>query len=151
MSSSNDQSQLAFLNNWLDSHIQDAQNILRKPLLLTEFGKSSKDSGFNTYQRDQLFNTVYYKIYSSAKRGGVAAGGMFWQLLTEGMDSFRDGYEIILSQSPSTAHIIAQQSYKLYQVRKIFARMRDVERWKRARATRRAQWLGRNRGKHIGN
>ncbi|PON99613.1 1,4-alpha-glucan-branching enzyme [Trema orientale] len=151
LSSSNDQSQLSFLNNWLDAHIQDARNILRKPLLLTEFGKSSKDSGFNTYQRDQLFNTVYYKIYSSAKRGGVAAGGLFWQLLTEGMDSFRDGYEIILSQSPSTANIIAQQSHKLYQVRKIFARMRNVERWKRARAARRAQWLSRNRGKRIGN
>lgn len=151
LSSSNDQSQLSFLNNWLDAHIQDAQNIFRKPLLLTEFGKSSKDSGFNTYQRDQLFNTVYYKIYSSAKRGGVAAGGLFWQLLTEGMDSFRDGYEIILSQSPSTANIIAQQSHKLYQVRKIFARMRNVERWKRARAARRAQWLSRNRGKRIGN
>ncbi len=142
LSNSNDQYQLSFLNNWLNAHIQDAQYILRKPIFLTEFGKSSKDSGFSTYQRDLLFNTVYYKIYSSAKRGGAAAGGLFWQLLTEGMDSFRDGYEIVLSQSPSTANVIAQQSRKLYQIRKIFARMRNVERWKRARAI---------RGKHIGN
>ncbi|XP_010263608.1 PREDICTED: mannan endo-1,4-beta-mannosidase 7-like [Nelumbo nucifera] len=150
-SSSNDQAQLSFLSNWLDIHIQDAQNILRKPLLLAEFGKSSKDPGFNTYERDMLFNTVYSKIYSSARSGGAAAAGLFWQLLTEGMDSFRDGYEIVLSESPSTANVIAQQSRKLYQIRKMYARLRNIEKWKRARAIRRAQWLARNKGRNIGN
>ncbi|KAM1426165.1 hypothetical protein TB2_018056 [Malus domestica] len=91
---------------------------------------SWKDLGFNTYQRDLLFNTVYSKIYFSAKRGGAAAGGLFWQLFTEGMDSFRDGYDIVLSQSPSTANVIAQQSHKLNQIRKIFCadkKCSDVE------------------------
>ncbi|XVE82583.1 hypothetical protein DITRI_Ditri16bG0017300 [Diplodiscus trichospermus] len=151
LSSSNDQYQLTFLNNWLYAHIQDVKFILRKPILLTEFGKSWKDQGFNIYQRDRLFNTVYYQIYSSAKTGGPAAGGLFWQLLTEGMDNFRDGYEIVLSESSSTANIIAQQSHKLNQIRKMFARMRDVERWKRARGARRGRRHGRNRGRHIGN
>ena len=151
LTSSNEQNQLSFLNNWLDTHIQDAQFVLRKPLLLTEFGKSWKDPGYSTYQRDLLFNTVYYKIYSSAKRGGAAAGGLFWQLLTEGMDSFRDGYDVVLSESPSTANVIAQQSHSLYQIRKIFARMRNVERWKKARRARRNPWFSRNRGKPIGN
>lgn len=151
ITNSNDQAQLSFLNNWLDSHIQDAQYILRKPLLITEFGKSSKDSGFSSYQRDLLYNTVYYKIYSSAKRGGAAAGGLFWQLLSEGMNSFGDGYEIILSQNPSTANLIAQQSHKLYLIRKIFARMRNIQRWKRAKAARRADWTDRNKGRRIGN
>ncbi|WCJ24960.1 Mannan endo-1 4-beta-mannosidase 1 [Euphorbia peplus] len=148
LSNSNDQSQLKFLNNWLNVHIQDAQSILGKPIMLTEFGKSWKDPGFNTYQRDQLFNTVYSKIYGSAKRGGAAAGGLFWQLLVQGMDNFRDGYEITLSQQSSTVNVITQQSHKLYQIRKIFARMRNVERWKRARATRHHQ---RGRGKRIGD
>lgn len=148
ITNSNDQAQLSFLNNWLDSHIQDAQYILRKPLLITEFGKSSKDLGFSYYQRDLLYNTVYYKIYSSAKRGGAAAGGLFWQLLSEGMNSFGDGYEIILSQSSSTANLIAQQSHKLYQLRKIFVRMRNIQRWRRAKAARRGE---RNRGRRIGN
>lgn len=151
LSSSNDRDQLSFLNNWLDTHIQDAQHILRKPILLAEFGKSRKDPGYSTYQRDVMFNTVYYKIYSSAKRGGAAAGGLFWQLLTEGMDAFRDGYEIVLSQSPSTANVITQQAHKLYQIRKIFARMRNVERWKRSRGMRRRQRQGGNRGRHVGN
>lgn len=151
LSGSNEQSQLSFLNNWLGAHIQDAQNILRKPVLLTEFGKSWKDPGFSTYQRDQLFNTVYNQIYSSARRRGAAAGGLFWQLLTEGMDSFRDGYDIVLSESPSTANVIAQQSRKIDQIRKIFARMRNMTKWKSARASRRAEWLARNRSKRIGN
>ncbi|KAK9228085.1 hypothetical protein WN944_021033 [Citrus x changshan-huyou] len=151
LSSSNDRDQLSFLNNWLDTHIQDAQHILRKPILLAEFGKSRKDPGYSTYQRDVMFNTVYYKIYSSAKRGGAAAGGLFWQLLTEGMDAFRDGYEMVLSQSPSTANVITQQAHKLYQIRKIFARMRNAERWKRSRGMRRRQRQGGNRGRHIGN
>lgn len=65
------------------------------------------------------------------------------------MRTLGDGYDIVLSQSPSTANLIAQQSHKLYQIRKIFERMRNVEMWKRARAVRRAEWLARNRGKRI--
>uniref|UniRef100_A0A7N0UBZ6 mannan endo-1,4-beta-mannosidase n=1 Tax=Kalanchoe fedtschenkoi TaxID=63787 RepID=A0A7N0UBZ6_KALFE len=134
LTNSNDQTQLSFLGNWLSVHIQDAQNILRKPLLLAEFGKSWKDPGYSTYQRDAMFNQVYNQIDASARRGGAAAGGLFWQLLADGMDSFRDGYEISLSESSSTSNLIAQQSHKL-----IYARMR-------ARDMRR-----RRTGKSIGN
>jgi len=152
LSNANDQAQLSFVNNWLNTHIQDAQYILKKPLLLAEFGKSWKNTGFNSYQRDALFNAVYYNIYSSASRGGAAAGSLFWQLLTEGMDSFRDGYEVILSESPSTANMIAQQSRRLNHLEKMYVRLRDVEKWKRVRAIWRARWwAARNKGKNIGN
>ncbi|KAG8632389.1 mannan endo-1,4-beta-mannosidase 7 [Manihot esculenta] len=129
--SSDSESQESFLNNWLNNHIQDAQNILRKPVLFAEFGKSSKTSSYN--QRDQLFNTVYSAIYSSASGGGAAAGGMFWQLFTEGMDSFRDGYEVVFSENPSTAGIIVDQSQKLNKIRKMYARLRNIEKWNKAR------------------
>ncbi|KAK4417437.1 Mannan endo-1,4-beta-mannosidase 7 [Sesamum alatum] len=150
LSSSNDQKQLSFLSNWLDAHIQDAQFILHKPLLITEFGKSWKDPGFSPSDRDVLFNTVYSKIYASAKRGGAAAGGLFWQLLAEGMDSFRDGYEIILDEDSSTGKVITQQAHRLYQIRKIFSRMRNSAVWRRARG-RRSPWNAGNHGKRIGN
>ncbi|CAK9176387.1 unnamed protein product [Ilex paraguariensis] len=133
----NDESQLHFLNNWLNNHTQDAQNILGKPLFFAEFGKSNKDPGFNTNQRDLLFNTVYSAIFSSARGGGAAAGGLFWQLLTEGMDSYRDGYEIVLSESPSTASLIAQESRKLIKIRKMYARLRNIEKRKRSRDNKR--------------
>ncbi|KAJ9186555.1 hypothetical protein P3X46_002112 [Hevea brasiliensis] len=136
------QSQESFLNSWLSNHIQDAQNILRKPVLFAEFGKSSRTSDYN--QRDQLFNTIYSAIYSSARGGGAAAGGMFWQLFTKGMDSFRDGYEVIFSENPVTAAIIADQSQKLNKIRKMYARLRDIEEWNRARGIRSAKWTANN-------
>ncbi|KAE9457023.1 hypothetical protein C3L33_11078, partial [Rhododendron williamsianum] len=134
---SSDESKLSFLNSWVNNHIQDAQNNLQKPLLFAEFGKSSKDSGFDTNQRDAVFNTVYSAIYSSARGGGAAAGGLFWQLLGEGMDSLSDGYEIVLSESSSTVGLINQQSQKLNNIRKMYAHLRNVEIWKRARDTQR--------------
>lgn len=147
--SSSDESQTSFLNNWLYNHIQDAQDILRKPILLAEFGKSLKTSGAN--QRDQLFDTVYSAIYSSARSGGAAVGGMFWQLFTEGLDSYRDGYEVIFSENPSTATIITDQSQKLNRIRKMYVRLRNVQKWKRARDIRRAQWWAGNGSNGTGN
>ncbi|CAA0843403.1 Mannan endo-1-4-beta-mannosidase 7 [Striga hermonthica] len=114
-----DEDQLSFLKDWLDKHIQDTQTILQKPLLIAEFGKSSKDTEYTTKKRDELFSTVYTSIYSSARDGGVAAGALFWQLLTENMDSFRDGYEIVFTESPSTARLIAEQCQKLNEIRKL--------------------------------
>ncbi|WOL17025.1 mannan endo-1,4-beta-mannosidase 1 [Canna indica] len=136
LSNSDDQSQLAFLNNWLDSHIRDARDVLRKPLLIAEFGKSWKDPGFNINQRDTLYKTVYNKIYWSARTGGSAAGGLFWQLLSEGMDSYGDGYQIIMSQQTSTTQIITQQSRQLRYLGKLYARKRNIEKLNKAKAMR---------------
>lgn len=140
VSSSNIQYQISFLNNWLSAHFIDAQYAIRKPILVAEFGKSLKNSG--SYERDEVFNSVYYKIYTSAKRGGAAGGALFWQLLTEGMESFQDGYGVMLGQSSSTANLIAQQSRKLYLIRKIFVRLANLRRWRRG---------GANRGGNGGN
>ncbi|KAL5845134.1 hypothetical protein ACOSQ3_011208 [Xanthoceras sorbifolium] len=136
ITSSSEENQMSFLNNWLYNHIQDAQNILQKPILLAEFGKSLRTSGAS--QRDQLFDRVYSAIYSSARGGGAAVGGMFWQLFTEGMDSFRDGYEVIFTENPSTASLITEQSQKLNRIRKMYVRLRNIEKLKRARDARRA-------------
>lgn len=149
LQSSSDESQIAFLNNWLYNHIQDAQNILQKPLLFAEFGKSLKIAGPN--QRDELYNTVYTAIYSSARGGGAAIGGLFWQLLAEGMDSYGDGYEVIMSQGTSTVDLITQESQKLNRIRKMYVRLRDIEKWNKAREIRRAQWWSGNGVSNTGN
>lgn len=130
---------MSFLSGWLNDHIQDAQNILHKPLLFAEFGISTKNLGTNTTPRDRFFNTVYSAVYSSASGGGAAVGGLFWQLLVEGMDSFRDGYEVVLGESPSTAAVIAQQSQKLNRIRKMYARLRNIEKWNKAKEIRSSQ------------
>ncbi|XP_065009371.1 mannan endo-1,4-beta-mannosidase 1-like [Musa acuminata AAA Group] len=116
---SNDRSQLSFLKNWLDIHLHDACDVLQKPLLVTEFGKSCKDPGFSNDERDAMFRTVYSKVYLSARTGGATAGSLFWQLLAQGMDSYRDGYEVILGESPSTTRVITLQSHKLRTIAKL--------------------------------
>ncbi|CAL9754778.1 unnamed protein product [Musa acuminata subsp. burmannicoides] len=142
LSNADEQSQLAFLNNWLGVHIRDARNVIRKPLLITEFGKSWKDPGFSIYQRDTLFKTVYSKIYWSARTGGSAAGGLFWQLLSQGMDSYGDGYQIVMSEGTSTAQIITQQSRQLRYLGKMYARLRNIARLNKAKAVREEQSRG---------
>lgn len=139
LTSSSYEDQMSFLSGWLNDHIQDAQNILHKPLLFAEFGISTKNLGTNTTPRDRFFNTVYSAVYSSASGGGAAVGGLFWQLLVEGMDSFRDGYEVVLGESPSTAAVIAQQSQKLNRIRKMYARLRNIEKWNKAKEIRSSQ------------
>ncbi|CAK8569015.1 unnamed protein product [Lathyrus sativus] len=124
LSSSGYEDQLSFLSEWLNEHIQDAQNILHKPLLFAEFGISTKNLGNNSSTlRDKFFNTVYSAVYSSASGGGTAVGGLFWQLLAQGMDSFRDDYEVILAESPSTSTLISQESRKLRRIRKMYAKL----------------------------
>lgn len=109
----NDTMQMEFMQRWITSHLQDSRTILKKPLVFTEFGMSKNDSGYSIEARDSFMNTVYSSIYSLAQNGGTFAGGLVWQLLDEGMDSYDDGYEIVLTQNPSTSSVISQQSSKM--------------------------------------
>ncbi|OVA11611.1 Glycoside hydrolase [Macleaya cordata] len=108
-----DYAQLAFMQRWMTSHWTDSTQILKKPLVFAEFGKSNKYQGYTLSGRNVYLNTVYRNIYNFARTGGTIGGGLIWQLVAEGMESFYDGYEIVLSQNPSTAGLIAGQSYKM--------------------------------------
>ncbi|KAL6845370.1 hypothetical protein ACP4OV_024865 [Aristida adscensionis] len=119
-----DRSQLRFLGAWLDAHIADAGAVLRKPLLVAEFGKSRRDPGYSGAQRDALFGVVYGRIFGSARGGGAAAGGLFWQLMADGMDAYGDGYEVVFAQAPSTTGVIASQSRRMRVLARAFARAR---------------------------
>lgn len=115
---SNGKEQLSFHQQWVQQHILDSQNILKKPVIFAEFGLSYKVSGYTASDRNQLYNITYTSIYSSASRGGPAVGGLFWHLLTENMDNFRDGYEIVLGKEPHITGMISEQSQKLSRLRK---------------------------------
>ncbi|XP_058754121.1 mannan endo-1,4-beta-mannosidase 4-like [Vicia villosa] len=110
---SNETTQSAFVEKWIKVHIQDANTVLGKPIIVSEFGKSSKSAGYSIEKRDDYYKKIYSIISASATSGGSCAGGIFWQLLSQGMDSYGDGYEVILENSPSTAQIIKQQSTKM--------------------------------------
>ncbi|KAL6976529.1 mannan endo-1,4-beta-mannosidase [Sarracenia purpurea var. burkii] len=113
ISGSDDQAQATFVDNWIQSHIRDSDSVLRKPLLLTEFGKSKKSAGYSGGATDKYYETIYTAVYRCAKSGGACGGELFWQLMASGMDNFRDGYEVVLDESPSTAAIISKQSRRL--------------------------------------
>ncbi|KAK9110832.1 hypothetical protein Sjap_018892 [Stephania japonica] len=116
LSGQGEEAQLAFVERWATSHWTDSRMILKKPLVFAEFGKSEKDPGFSLSGRDSFLSNVYSNIYNSARSGGTMGGGLVWQLLGEGMNSYNDGYEIVLSQSPSTAGVIEAQSQKMTQL-----------------------------------
>ncbi|KAG5566416.1 hypothetical protein RHGRI_002105 [Rhododendron griersonianum] len=110
---SDEEARAAFVEKWIQAHIQDSKTVIQKPILLSEFGKSSKSAGYSVAMRDNYFQSIYNTVYTCARTGGPCGGGLFWQLLAPGMDNFRDGYEVVLEESPSTASVIAQQSQKL--------------------------------------
>ncbi|KAL0360210.1 UNVERIFIED_CONTAM: Mannan endo-1,4-beta-mannosidase 2 [Sesamum radiatum] len=112
LSGKDDDAQMAFMRRWMTSHWTDSRTLLKKPMVFTEFGKSSKDPGFSIASRDSFLNAIYSNIYSLARSGGIG-GGLVWQLVAEGMESYSDGYEIDLFQTPSTSSAISQQSRQM--------------------------------------
>lgn len=110
------------------SHWEDARTILRKPLIFAEFGKSKKDHGYSENERDVFINAVYTNIYSFARTGGGSmAGGLVWQVMAKGMDSYYDGYEIILPRDPSTTALINKQSHVMKVLAQTMRRPNMVE------------------------
>lgn len=113
MPGQNEDSQMSFMQRWMSSHYQDSRTILKKPLVIAEFGKSSKEPNYNINKRDSYIKSIYRNIYMEARNGGTVGGGLVWQVMAEGMSSYCDGYEIVLSQNPSTDSIISQQSHAM--------------------------------------
>ncbi|WOL14285.1 mannan endo-1,4-beta-mannosidase 5-like [Canna indica] len=112
----NDGSQTNFLRRWMRSHWDDAVKILKKPLVLAEFGLSKKNAGigYSENLRNAYFNTVHTSIYNLARTGGGSlGGGLVWQLMAEGMESYYDGYEIVLSRDASTKAVLMRQSHAM--------------------------------------
>ncbi|KAF7824943.1 Mannan endo-1,4-beta-mannosidase 5 [Senna tora] len=104
--------QEGFMQKWMTSHWEDSERILKKPLVLSEFGKSKKDKGYSINARDSYMNFVY-SSFNNLAENGTFSGAMVWQLLDEGMDPYDDGYEIVLSQDTSTNSIITHQSSQI--------------------------------------
>ncbi|GMP79151.1 hypothetical protein CsSME_00034812 [Camellia sinensis var. sinensis] len=92
LSGQNENPQMAFMQKWVENNWADSGKIVRKPLVITEFGKSGKDPGLS----------VFTDIDNLARNGGNIGGSLVWQLMAQGMDPYFDGYQIILSEDPST-------------------------------------------------
>ncbi|CAN6239316.1 unnamed protein product [Urochloa humidicola] len=111
--------QVEFMRRWMASHAGDAAAALRKPLLVAEFGWSARSTSNGGHAaavvpvRDAYFGMVYDTIYASARAGGPLAGGLFWQVMEAGMESWTDGYDVVLGRSPSTAAVVARECARI--------------------------------------
>ncbi|CAA0814573.1 Mannan endo-1-4-beta-mannosidase 7 [Striga hermonthica] len=113
MPSSSDDEQDEFVDKWIKSHVEDSKSVLGKPLLVTEFGKSSRSSGYNVGMRDRYFGSIFNDVFGCARDEGPCGGALFWQVMAEGMENWSDGYEVVLEQSSSTAAVVYQQSRQI--------------------------------------
>ncbi len=104
---------IAYMQDWMNSHIDDSY-YLNKPVMFTEFGKSSLTGGFREGQRDLFMAAVYDTIYESARKWGPASGALVWQLSTNSLIAgSQDGFAFVLSQFPTTASVMNKQSYRM--------------------------------------
>ncbi|GER39397.1 mannan endo-1 4-beta-mannosidase 4 [Striga asiatica] len=110
---SSEEAQGEFVEKWIEEHVEDSKSIVRKPLLVTEFGKSSRSSGYSVQARDDYLGNVYGSVYRCARSGGPCGGALFWQVMAEGMENWSDGYDVVLENSPSTDAVISQQSRQI--------------------------------------
>ncbi|KAL3630426.1 hypothetical protein CASFOL_023410 [Castilleja foliolosa] len=111
--SANEEAQDEFAYKWIEAHINDSKSIIGKPLLVTEFGKSSKSTGYSVGVRDKYFGSIFNDVFVCAKTGGACGGALFWQVMAQGMDNWSDGYEVVLEQSPTTTAVVTQQSRQI--------------------------------------
>ncbi|KAK1687201.1 hypothetical protein QYE76_048049 [Lolium multiflorum] len=96
---------------------------LRKPLLIHEFGKSKRDSGFTSTQ----FGMVYAKIYQSTRTGGLAVGGALLAAHGQRHGILRERLRVIFAEVlPSTTVIITSQSWKLKLLGKALAQVASI-------------------------
>ncbi|KAF7821969.1 mannan endo-1,4-beta-mannosidase 5-like [Senna tora] len=68
------------MKSWLSVHWTDSDKVLRKPLILGAFGKSSKVARYMVELRDSDMNEVYLEIYKYAKSEGTVGGGFKFRL-----------------------------------------------------------------------
>ncbi|KAL3355087.1 hypothetical protein AABB24_019268, partial [Solanum stoloniferum] len=112
----NSDARVDFLSHWVDSHINEAEKILKKPVLFTEVGFPSSIQKNGLYDRNIFLKIVYDKIYESAKKKRAGAGALVWQLLVEGMERYGDQFSFIAWKHPSTYKLMVEQSCRLLNI-----------------------------------
>ncbi|KAL5730384.1 mannan endo-1,4-beta-mannosidase [Ranunculus cassubicifolius] len=104
---------LKYVKKWVQSHIDDGDKMLKKPVLFAEMGLSKNISTFEPSHRDKFYKTVYDSMYKSAKRHRSGVGGFIWQFMVGGMEEYNDDFGVVPWERPSTYRLILEQSCKL--------------------------------------
>jgi len=106
----------SFLSNWIDVHSKDSKNILGKPLLVEEVGKSLSpapaSSSIIANQRDSLVKAVYEQVGNSIQNQGALQGSLLWELSFKLYDA--SPYSTYgISVTDSTFYIATQHSRRI--------------------------------------
>lgn len=74
--------------DYLLDHLDKAENIMGKPLVLEEFGMARDDGSYDpqdtTSYREMFYQAMFVEIFISASSGGPGAGSNFWAWAGEG-------------------------------------------------------------------
>jgi len=107
----------SFQKSWILEHAKEAQQVLGKPLVLEEFGKSIEGSSSfeeGVKRRDDVFRSAQGLVEEAALAGNGLAGSLFWN------------WETDLIRSPGSYEINAGDStFQL--VRDHAKRMQDIQ------------------------
>lgn len=95
------------------SHIEDGDNELKKPVVVTEFGLSDENKDFDHSQRDKFNKVILDIIYKSAKKNRSGAGSFVWQFFVEGMEEANDDFGMVPWKRPETYKLFTEQSCRL--------------------------------------
>ncbi len=102
--------EVRFQHDWILQHIFDAENKLRKPFVLEEFGKT-REAGESFERRNRFLETAFMDAETNVLKGGALAGTSFWNWYGRG-DGRGDGYAIY-SDDASTFEVINAFSDRL--------------------------------------
>ncbi|MEP0841598.1 MAG: cellulase family glycosylhydrolase [Phycisphaerae bacterium] len=109
---------------YIQQHIDDADAILNKPLLLEEFGapRDNGGRGINggpTVIRDQFYSEVFHPLIAeSALNGGAGAGTAMWILFDDATANYDDGNGVFLPHDHSTDAIITAHARFMRKLRR---------------------------------
>ena len=74
------QSSTAFQEEWIRSHAELASSVLKKPVIVQEFGKKLADpeTRGDLGERDSVYEMVNKLVESDVEEGGSLKGSLFW-------------------------------------------------------------------------
>jgi mannan endo-1,4-beta-mannosidase len=92
---------------WARDHIQDAESLLEKPVVMEEFGKERPLA-----TRDSYYQGWYDVVYDSASQGLAAGGSLFWILYHDDYTDY-DGFGVYYPDDASTIEIIETEAEQM--------------------------------------
>ena len=107
---------LRFVVKWIQSHIEDGDKTLNKPVLFSEYGWSDLIKNFSVADRERMYRTILDMMYKSAKKSRAGAGALVWQFLVEGMNDHEDDFWMIPRKGSSIYSLFLEHSCRLSKV-----------------------------------